>query len=70
MSRRSEADELAAYRQWCESIRSILARVRRVQEDLDELGTRTEALKAGQQALDFGPGEPGADAQGSARRGG
>lgn len=67
MSRRSEVDELAAHREWCEAIRSILARVRRVEQDLDELGSRTEAAQAGQQSLDFGACEPWADAQGSAR---
>lgn len=70
MSRRSDLDQLAAYRNWCETVRSVLAGVRRIQEDLDECAARTEALQAGQQAFDFGPGEPGADAQGSARRGG
>lgn len=70
MSRASDLDQLAGYREWCESIRSILAGVRRVQEDLDELGARAEAAQAGQQAFDFGAGELGADSQGSTRMGG
>jgi hypothetical protein len=66
----SDLDQLAAYRHWCQTVRSVMSGIRRIQEDLDECAARTEALQAGQQALDFGPGEPGADSQGSARRGG